>query len=109
MSVREQRKRGVAASLLSVALIGLGMGCASVSEGTSGDEGTGRGAAPSSSCVQLLALLSEENKQPLLAKYGRGGSCWTGSRDDAQQCEESCSRQVSDILHNAVKRSRESS
>jgi hypothetical protein len=109
MSVRDHKKRAVVKSLLWATLVGLGVGCAGVSEGVSGDEGAVRGAQPSSSCVQLLALLSEENKQPLLPKYGPGGSCWTGSRSEAKQCEESCSRQVSDFLHNAVKRNRESS
>jgi hypothetical protein len=106
MSVSEKGKRGLASVLILTAVFAVGAGCASVNEGVAGDDGA-RGAQPSSSCVQLLALLSDENKGPLLPKYGVGGSCWTGSRAEAKECEESCSRQVSDLLHNAVKRNRE--
>lgn len=110
MSVCGIRKRGVGSVLILATVFGLGIGCASVNEGggVTADEGA-RGVQPSSSCVQLLALLSDENKQPLLPKYGAGGSCWTGSRGDAKQCDDYCAQQVSDLLHNAVKRNRESS
>lgn len=110
MYVRGITKRWVGSVLFMTAVFGLGIGCASVNGGggVTADDGA-RGAQPSSSCSQLLALLSDENKQPLLAKYGAGGSCWTGSRSDAKQCDEYCAQQVSDILHSAVKRNRESS
>ncbi|HNN93558.1 MAG TPA: hypothetical protein PKI03_14860 [Pseudomonadota bacterium] len=109
MSVLAASVRGRISAVIWTAIFGLGIGCASVNEGVAGDEGTARVAQPSSSCSQLLALLSDENKQPLLPKYGPGGSCWTAGRSEAKQCDESCAQQVSDLLHNAVKRNREQS
>lgn len=109
MNVLAATLRGRISALICTAIFGSAIGCASVNEGVAGDEGTARVAQPSSSCSQLLALLSDENKQPLLPKYGPGGTCWTATRSEAKQCDESCAQQVSDLLHNAVKRNREQS
>jgi hypothetical protein len=108
MSTGRAKQRGPSSIWILSAIFGLGIGCASVNEEVSGDEGA-RGAQPSSSCQQLLALLSDENKQPLLPKYGAGGSCWTGGRSEAKGCEAQCASQVNDLLRSAVKRSREPS
>lgn len=109
MNVLASTVRSRISAVISTAIFGLAMGCASVNEGVTADEGTTRVTQPSSSCSQLLALLSNENKQPLLPKYGPGGTCWTTTRSEAKQCDESCAQQVSDLLHNAVKRNREQS
>ena len=108
MSTCRAKQHRLSSILILTTIFGLGIGCASVNEGVSADEGA-RGAQPSASCTQLLALLSDENKQPLLSKYGAGGSCWTGSRDEAKHCDAHCSQQVNDLLRSAVKRSREGS
>lgn len=96
------------AGLLALSLIGGSGGCASTNENTNNEaEGALTGPKPPPSCEQYLALLSEERKQPLLAQYGAGGSCWTGSKEQAAQCEATCSQGVNEIIRGNLHKNNE--
>ena len=87
------------AGLFALAILGLGGGCAETRDSTAGGgESSLSGPKPAASCEQYLALLSDERKQPLLAQYGTGGSCWTGGKEQAAQCDETCADGVNQII-----------
>jgi hypothetical protein len=88
-----------AAGILLVACIGIGSGCVTGREGATSDaDSATSGPRPSGVCQQYLALLSEERRQPLLAEYGSGGSCWTTGKPQEQQCNDTCSQGVNQII-----------
>ena len=108
MNVLAPTIRSRISAVLSTALFGLAMGCASVNEGVASDEGTARVAQPSQNCSQLLALLSDENKQPLLPRV-RPRRHLLDHHPRSQTMRRAVRSKVSDLLHNAVKRNREQS
>jgi hypothetical protein len=75
-------------------------GCATTQEAASptGQDSARSGPKPTVSCEQYLALLSEARKQSVVAEYGQGGSCWTGTKQQAQQCDATCSQSINQII-----------
>lgn len=82
--------------------MGIGGGCAA---GEAASGGAQIGPRPPASCEQYLALLSEERKQALETQYGAGGSCWTGTRQQAQECDSTCGREVNQIIRSSLNKS----
>ena len=88
---------------LSLVGVGIGSGCATTSEETSATVRSGP--RPPARCEQYLAMLSDERKQALETQYGIGGSCWTGTKQHAQECDETCGHEVNQIIRSNLNKS----
>ena len=88
--------------LVLVAVLGAAIGCA-----TAGEESGPRGldsmaAGPTPNCQQYLAILSDERKQTENPSYGVGGSCWTGTAEQAKSCDQACKHSVHEIIRRSL-------
>lgn len=50
-------------------------------------------------------MLSDERRQSLETQYGTGGSCWTGTKQQAHECDETCGHEVNQIIRNNLNKS----
>jgi hypothetical protein len=91
--------------LFTVAALALGAACATVStsDAASEEQASVKIAQPTAHCVQYLALLSEEHKQPLLPIYGPGGSCWISSAQQSKQCDAACVGYTNALIRQSLK------
>lgn len=104
-AAKHNRVWSYVAGVFFFAVTGISVSCVATKDAADGQGRVTAGGQPTQNCEQYLAILSESAKQSVLPSYGTGGSCWTSTKEQSQQCDASCKRSVSEIIHRNLNRS----